>query len=81
MVEVPDELIYLVFPCLREVEESLVRLGKKARASMLSIREDLKYLAVVVVQDAFELTDDGPGKYIFNDHPVHQMLIQSSLFR
>ena len=83
MVEVPEELIYWVYPFLKDIEEDLKVLGSKAKNSMKSIKEVLQYLAVVLVQDALELTsmEQEGSRFIFNDHPVHKLLMEHQLFR
>jgi hypothetical protein len=83
MVPVPEELVLVVFPFLTEVEQQVQRLvdAKKARASMLSIMSLLRYLAVVVVQDALELTSPSShGDFAFDDHPVHLLLRDHETF-
>jgi hypothetical protein len=72
---VSEELISLVYPFLRGLEEIVERMGKRATNSMKSAPKVLRYLAMVVIQDSLELAEKYPA------HPVHQTLLQNAAFR
>ncbi|KAK9916158.1 hypothetical protein WJX75_009514 [Coccomyxa subellipsoidea] len=74
-VSVPRELVDLLFPFLRNLEQTVKELGKDATNSMKSVPAALDYLAVVVVQDALEDAERYP------DNPVHVLLLASPVFR
>lgn len=50
-------------------------LGKQAGNSMRSLPLALKYLAVVVVQDALEVAEQYP------ENPVHALLVEDGCFQ
>ena len=67
-VQVPESLIYHLFPWLAGCKEGLQELGAHATPSQNSAPTLIKYLAAVLVQDSLELMDCAP------DNPVHQYL-------
>ncbi|CAL8471742.1 g11284 [Coccomyxa elongata] len=73
-VDVPEQLVEVLFPFLRTLKKTVEDMGKDATNSMKSVPAALAYLAVCVVQDALE----DAAKYPKN--PVHALLLASPLF-
>jgi hypothetical protein len=83
LAPVCQELVHVVYPFLPRLEEELQQLGSAAKTSMRSIVEVLRYLGVVAVQDALDLTcEEAGGKtYVYTDHPVHRLLLADPRFQ
>ncbi|KAK9829977.1 hypothetical protein WJX72_008999 [[Myrmecia] bisecta] len=62
LLEVPDDLIYVVFPHLRRLEEVVKELGRKAGNSVKAAPHVYRYLATVVIQDALGGMADKRGR-------------------
>ena len=76
MIPTPPELIVLLFPFLPNLEQAIKELGAAASLSMHAAPLILKYLAMVVIQDAA-----GGMSGVHPDHDVHVLLSTSSIFR
>ena len=74
-LNVPEHLLHVVFPFLREFKERLEEIDV-VQPSMKSMVEVLEYLAVVLVQDAVELL----SQERYTEHPVHVRLLEGPDF-
>ena len=74
LVDIPAELVDLVFPFLKPLKKTVAEMAKtaSARPSIKSVVALLEYLGIVLVQDSLVLSRQFP------DDPIHQMLSVSS---
>lgn len=74
-MQVPEELITLLFPFLPDLEATVAEMGKAANISVRAVPVMLRTLAVVLVQDALEVAE------LFSHQPVHVLLSDANHFQ
>lgn len=74
MVEIPEALIYYVYPWLKDLDEDLAKMGDSAGTSVRSAALLWRYLAHVLVQDSLELVG------LYPDQRVHIFLMANPEF-
>ena len=74
LIEIPAELIHVVFPFYRPLRDTVQEMGRQARGSHRSVVAVLEYLAKVLIQDALVLAASYP------EDPVHALLREIPAF-
>ena len=76
LVDVPNELVDLVFPFLKHLKMTVDKMTAtaSARPSVKSVVLLLEYLGIVLVQDSLVLAEQFP------DDPIHELLSTSPTF-